>query len=54
LMQWFGHCAIQPDHFKSHYRMATPFPMKIWRWMFGVRRPAFSSNHEQENEHDRE
>jgi hypothetical protein len=23
LMQWFGRCAIQPDHFKSHYRMAT-------------------------------
>jgi hypothetical protein len=34
--------------------MATPFPMKIWRWMLGVRRLACSSNHEQENEHDRE
>jgi hypothetical protein len=53
-MQWFGRCAIQPDHFKSHYRMAPAFPMKIWRWMFGVRRSAFSSDHEQENEHDRE
>jgi hypothetical protein len=35
--------------------MATPFPMKIRRWMFNVRRrPAFSSNHEQEHEHERE
>src|SRR5947207_14917842 len=24
LMQWFGRCAIQPNHFKSHYRMAAP------------------------------
>jgi hypothetical protein len=24
LMQWFGRCPIQPDHFKSHDRMATP------------------------------
>jgi hypothetical protein len=24
LMQWFGCCAIQPDHFKSQDRMATP------------------------------
>jgi hypothetical protein len=60
LMQWFGRCAIQPDHFKSHYRMATPFPMKIWRWTacsrklsaFGVRRLAFSSHHEQQDEHE--
>jgi hypothetical protein len=29
LVQWFGRCAIQPDHFESHYRMATPFAMKI-------------------------
>jgi hypothetical protein len=54
LMQWFGRCAIQPDHFESHYRMATPLPMKIWRWMSGVRRLAFSPDHEQEHEHDRE
>jgi hypothetical protein len=53
-MQWFGRCAIQPDHFKSHYRMATPFPLEIWRWMSGVRRPAFSSHHEQEHEHEPE
>jgi len=46
LMQWFGRCAIQPNHFKSHYRMATPFPMKIWRWIFGVPCSAFSSDHE--------
>jgi len=26
--------------------MATPFRMKIWRSMFGVRRSAFSSDHE--------
>jgi hypothetical protein len=19
LMQWFGRCTVQPDHFKSHY-----------------------------------
>jgi hypothetical protein len=24
LMQWFGRCAIQPDHFKSQDRMAPP------------------------------
>jgi len=54
LMQWFGRCAIQPDHFKSHYRMATPLPMKIWRWMLGVRRSVFSSGHEQEHEHEHE
>jgi hypothetical protein len=34
--------------------MATPFLMKIWRWMFGVRRSAFSSDHEQEHERDHE
>jgi hypothetical protein len=34
--------------------MATPFPMKIWRRMFGVPRSAFSSDHEQEHEHVRE
>jgi hypothetical protein len=34
--------------------MATPFPIKIWRWMFDVRRSAFSSDHEQEHEHERE
>jgi hypothetical protein len=34
--------------------MATPFLMKIWRWMFGVQRSAFSSDHEQEHEHERE
>jgi len=54
LMQWFGRCAIQPNHFKSHYRVATSFLMKIWRWMFVVRRSAFSSDHEQEHGHERE
>ena len=54
LMQWFSRCAIQPDHFKSDYRVATPFPMKIWRWMFGVRSLAFSSDHEQQHEHEHE
>jgi hypothetical protein len=53
-MQWFGRCAIQSDHFKSHYRMATPLPIKIWRWMFSVRRSPFSSDHEEEHEHERE
>jgi hypothetical protein len=24
MMQWFGCSAIQPDHFKSEYRMSTP------------------------------
>jgi len=24
-MEWFGRCAIQPNHFKSEDRMATPF-----------------------------
>jgi hypothetical protein len=50
-MQWFGRCAIQPDHFKSHYRMAASLPLKTWRWMFGARRPAFSSHHEHEHVH---
>jgi hypothetical protein len=54
LMQWFGRCAIQSDHFESHYRMATPLPIKIWRWMFSVRRSPFSSDHEEEHEHERE
>jgi hypothetical protein len=55
-MQWFGRCPIQPDHFKSHYRMATPLPMKIRHWMVGVQHSAFSSDqwHEQEHVHDRE
>jgi hypothetical protein len=53
-MQWFGRCAIQPNHFKSQDRMATPLSMRIWRWMFGVRRSAFSSDHEQEQEHEHE
>jgi hypothetical protein len=34
--------------------MATPFPMKIWRWIFGVPRSAFSSDHKQKHEHERE
>jgi hypothetical protein len=50
-MKWFGSCAIQPDHFESHYRMAAPFSMKVRRWIFGVPRSAFSSDHEQEHEH---
>jgi hypothetical protein len=54
LMQWFGSCAIQPDHFKSEDRMATALPVKIWRWMFGLRRSAFSSDHDQEHEHEHE
>jgi len=54
MMQWFGCSAIQPDHFKSEYRMATSLPMKIWRWMFGVGRLALSSDHEQEHERERE
>jgi hypothetical protein len=54
LMQWFGRSTIQPDHFEGHYRMATPFPVKNWRWMFSVRRLAFSSDHEQEHEHELE
>jgi len=24
LMEWFGRSAIQPDHFKSHDRVAAP------------------------------
>jgi hypothetical protein len=67
LMQWFGRCAIQPNHFKGQDRMAAAFPMKIWRWtacsrklsalgtcsrLIGVRRCAFSSDHEQEHEHE--
>jgi hypothetical protein len=50
LMQWFGRCAIQPDHFKSHDGVATP----LRRWIFGVRRSAFSSDHEHEHEHEHE
>ena len=40
LMERFGRRAIQPDHFKSHHRMATPFPIEVWCCMsaFGVRR----------------
>src|SRR5213080_2397270 len=34
LMQWFGRCAIQPDHFKSEYRMSTALVLNIWRRMF--------------------
>jgi hypothetical protein len=49
-MQWFGRCAIQPDHFKSHYGVATP----LRRGIFAVRRSAFCSDHEQEHEHERE
>src|SRR5262245_42851045 len=30
-MQWFGHCAVQPNHFKSQDRMATPlFHDRLW------------------------
>jgi len=54
LMQWFGRCAIQPDHFKSEYRMSTALLLKMWRRMFGVRRSAFSSAHQQEHEHEHE
>jgi ribosomal protein L37E len=55
-MQWFSRCAIQSYHFKTHYRTAAPFPLKIRRWMVGVRQSAFSSDqwHEQEHGHDRE
>src|SRR5882724_1858875 len=67
LMQWFGRCAIQPNQFKGQDRMAASFPMKIRRWIacsrklsalgacsrfIGVRRWAFSSDHEQEHEHE--
>jgi hypothetical protein len=45
-MQWFGRCAIQPDHFKTYYQMATPFSMKIWRGTFGVGRWAFSDHYD--------
>jgi hypothetical protein len=63
-MQWFGRCAIQPDHFKSYYRTATPFRIKVGRWMFCVLRlprpgvakagSTFFSGHEQKHAHERE
>ena len=51
LMEWFGRCAIQPDHFESQYGMATPLTI-IRRWAFGVGRSAFSCEHEHEHEHE--
>jgi len=53
-MQWFDRSAIQPNHFESDYGMATPFLMKIWYWVLGARYSSFSSDHEQEHEHERE
>ncbi len=34
--------------------MSTALLLKIWRRMFGVRRSAFSSAHQQEHEHEHE
>jgi hypothetical protein len=42
-MKWFGRCAIEPNHFKSHDGAATPFPVKTWRWiLFGLEHSAFA------------
>jgi hypothetical protein len=54
LMQWFGRCPIQPNHFKSQDPTATPLPMNIWHGTFTRGRSAFFSDHEQEHEHERE